>query len=94
MIRIGSGLTSGSHRTLLTPFTVLQSGRAHTSDNSCPETPDRLLITPISAWFALDHPSRMRVIGDTSCLASQSHVIPDSKDLAGLAVKMGASRWR
>jgi hypothetical protein len=94
MIRIACGLASGSHGTLLTRFTVLQSGRAHTSDNSCPETPDRPRITSISAWFALHHPSRVRVIGDTSCLANQSHVIPDSKDLAGLAVKMGASRWR
>jgi hypothetical protein len=62
-----------------------------TPDNSCPETPDR---TPVSAWFVPDHPSRVRVIGDTSCVAIQSHVIPDSKDLTGLAVKTGASQWR
>jgi hypothetical protein len=41
--------------------------------------------------FVLDNPSRVAIIGDTSYVTIQSHVVADSKDLAGFAVKTGAS---
>ena len=44
-----------------------------------------------SPSFVLDHPSRVGTIGDTSSLTIQSHVVADSNDLAGFAVKTGAS---
>jgi hypothetical protein len=39
----------------------------------------------------LDNPSRLGPIGGTSYMTIQSHVIVDSSDLAGFAVKTGAS---
>jgi hypothetical protein len=42
--------------------------------------------------FVLEHPSSVGTIGDTSYLTIHSHVVVDSHDLAGFAVKTGASR--
>jgi len=52
-----------------------------------PETAAVLLPLPL----VLDKPSRVGIIGDTSHVTIQSHVVADSKDLAGFAVKTGAS---
>jgi hypothetical protein len=41
--------------------------------------------------FVLDNPSRVGTTGDTSYVTIQSHVIADLNDLAGFAVKTGAS---
>jgi hypothetical protein len=41
--------------------------------------------------FVLDKPSRVGTIGDTSYVTIQSHLVADSNDLAGFAVKTGAS---
>src|SRR3954470_373518 len=46
-----------------------------TTFNFCPDALDRLLRRR-SAWFVPDRPSRVSVVGDTSCVAIQSHVIP------------------
>jgi hypothetical protein len=52
-----------------------------------PETAAVLLPLP----FVLDNPSRVATIGDTSYVTVQSRVVADSNDLAGFAVKTGAS---
>jgi hypothetical protein len=53
-----------------------------------PLNPKRRLL-PLQ--FVLDNPSKVGIIGDTSYVTIQSHVVADSKDLAGFAVKTGAS---
>jgi hypothetical protein len=46
-------------------------------------------LLPLS--FGLDNPSRVGTIGGTSYMTIQRHVVADSSDLAGFAVKTGAS---
>jgi hypothetical protein len=41
--------------------------------------------------FVLDNPSKVGTIGGTSSMTIQSHIVADSSDLAGFAVKTGAS---
>jgi hypothetical protein len=50
-----------------------------------------VITTTSVPWLVLDHPRSVGTIGDTSHLTIHSHVTADSKDLAGLAVKTGAS---
>jgi hypothetical protein len=41
--------------------------------------------------FVLNNASKVETIGDTSYVTIQSRVVADSNDLAGFAVKTGAS---
>jgi hypothetical protein len=45
----------------------------------------------LAAPFVLDNPSRVGTTGDTSYVTIPSHVVADSNDLTGFAVKTGAS---